>query len=156
MRAMCDSHFQFLAAQIDAYARSIEETDPGAFECWDLHFRLRVGVTLHAAIAELDERLAAEALAGQLPYDRTVSERIRKLYADWERPSARMVPRLKELWSKGCQVETGDEFKSAVLDARSMLTLSLDQLDESARQLKAGMRRSMAEVVDGVRRRMGA
>jgi len=153
---MLDSHFQFLDAQIDAYARSLESTDLNALDCWDLHLRLRVAVALHSAISELDERLAAEVLASRLPYDRAVSERLRKLYADWERPSTRIVPRLKELWGKGCQVQSGDDFKNAVLDARSMLALSLDQLDESARQLKAGMRRSMAEVVDGVRRRMGA
>jgi hypothetical protein len=52
--------------------------------------------------------------------------------------------------------EVAESFRDAILDARSILHLTLDQLEESARQLRAGQRRTMAEVVDGIRRRMGA
>ena len=153
---MYDGHFRFLAGLIRAYATASSADSSEPVATWELGARLEVACELHAAIAAFDQRIAQDVLAGRAPDDRAVALQVRDLYADWERHAARWVARLRAAEAAGDNVACAERFKAAVLDARSVLSLTLDQLDESARQLKHGQKRSMAEVVDGLRRRLGA
>ena len=156
MSTMFDSTFSFLDAQVGALLRAVAAGALDAIPAWELQVRLNVAVAAHRGISDLDEHLADENLKSAGPLDRDLAEQVRTLYADWDRAITPLVHRLKALESAGVKLTGSEPFKDAVLDARSILSLSLDQLDESARQLREGSRRSMPEVVDGIRRRLGA
>ena len=153
---MVETISRFVTDQLRAYNESGDAQGPAPLDCWDVEARIRVALAIFQVISDLDERLARTVMAQGGKFDRGTSEQIRELYAAWERPAARIVPQLKALRKAGTKVEGGDAFVNAVLEARSMLHLSLDELDETAAQLRRGEKRTMAEVMDGVRRRLGA
>lgn len=147
---------RFLTDQLQAYAESWQNDHDDALACWELEGRIKIALVLFGMIRDLDERLAKDPGVASATSNPSLSAELRKLYLQWERPTPHIAAQLKALWAKGFKVEGGDEFKDAVLDARCLLRISTDQLDESARQLTDGKRRTMAEVADGVRRRLGA
>jgi hypothetical protein len=153
---MAVSTTQFLNGQLAAYSESWQDEHASALACWELEARIKLAVALFEIIRDFDERLARDALAGKMQWDRPLADEIRELYAAWEKPTARIVPQLLEMSKGGFVVEGEEAFKGAVLDARSMLSFSLDRLEESARQAREGKTRSLAEVADGIRRRLGA
>jgi hypothetical protein len=153
---MVETISRFVTDQLRAYDESNASQDPTSIDRWDVEARIKVAMAIFQVINDLDERLARDAISQGSNFDRRTSERIRELYAAWERPAARIVLQLKALWTRGMEVEGGDAFADAVLEARSMLHFSLDELDQRAAQLQRGEKRTMAEVMDGVRRRLGA
>lgn len=153
---MVETISRFVTDQLRAYDESNAALGPGSLDRWDVEARIRVAMAIYQVINDLDERLARDVIAEGGDFDRPTSERIRELYAAWERPAAGIVVQLKSLWERGTKVEGGDAFADAVLEARSMLHLSLEELDQRAAQLRRGEKRTMAEVMDGVRRRLGA
>lgn len=153
---MFERHLRFLRALTDGFVSAAEHDSVATLEPWELELRFSNAVMIYEAIVGFDERVAQEVLAGEIADDRAIADGIRKLYADWERQSSPLVARLKLAEAAGEKLQGAEAFKEAVLDARSVLSLSLDQLDESVRQLRAGEKRSMGEVVDAIRRRVGA
>lgn len=153
---MVETISRFVTDQLRAYDQSSVSQDLSALDGWDVEARIRVALAIFQVISDLDQRLARDVMTRGDDFDRSTSERIRELYAAWERPAARIVPHLKSLWKRGIQVEGAEAFADAVLEARSMVHLSLGELDEAAAQLRRGEKRTMAEVMDGVRRRLGA
>jgi hypothetical protein len=153
---MIGSTAQFLSGQLSAFSKSWQAEHADALACWEMEGRIKVAVALFEVIRDFDERLAREALEGTITWDRALADEIRTLYASWERLTIHLIPQLKAASAKGFTVEGSEAFKSAVLDVRSVLNISLDRLEESARQAREGKTRPLAEVADGIRRRLGA
>jgi hypothetical protein len=153
---MIGSTAQFLSGPLSAFSESWREGHANALACWEIEGRIKVAVAIFEVIRDFDERLARDALSGAVTWDRTLADEIRKLYAAWEKLTIHIVPQLKAASARGFVVEGSEAFKTAVLDVRSVLNFSLDRLEESARQVREGKTRPLAEVADGIRRRLGA
>ena len=153
---MIGSTAQFLSGQLSAFSESWRDEHANALACWEIEGRVKVALALFEVIRDFDERVARDALAGAVTWDRALADEIRKLYAGWEKLTVHILPQLKALAGEGFNVEGGEAFKAAVLDVRSVLNCSLDRLEESARQAREGKTRPLAEVADGIRRRLGA
>lgn len=153
---MFERHLRFLRALTDGFVAASEHDKLDALKPWELELRFSNALMIYQAIVDFDERVAQEVLAGHVADDRALADGIRTLYGDWERQSPSLVARLKVAEAAGEKLAGAEPFKEAVLDVRSVLSLTLDQLDESARQFRSGQKRSMGEVVDAIRRRVGA
>jgi hypothetical protein len=152
---MVEAISRFVTDQLVTYDNSVSRDQANPPDRWNVEARIIVAMAIFEVIEGLDRRLAQVTEPDPVA-DRALSNRIRDLYATWERPAAKIVPQLKALWKQGVTVDGGDAFADAVLEARSMLSISLEELDERAAQLRRGEKRTMAEVMDGVRRRLGA
>jgi hypothetical protein len=78
------------------------------------------------------------------------------LYRAWESPAASLARRIDELQAEGHVIPGGDDFHRAVLQARATLAISLDRLERSARQARAGSLRSMGEIREELRAKLRA
>ncbi len=63
-----------------------------------------------------------------------------------------IAEQIDSLQASGASVKGAQEFKQAVLLARAVLDISLDRLEQSARQARDGRLRSVGEIRDELRR----
>jgi hypothetical protein len=147
----------FLALQLDAYARGWQDDrHVDALAAGELESRLKTALALFDHVRRIDHDMTHAAAAGNGTWDAASTERLFAFYREWEAPTARIAARIGQLEAAGARVDGAAAFKRATLQARSVLNTSIEQLERSARDARAGNVRPWAEIRDELRRQADA
>jgi hypothetical protein len=149
---MGGSTTQFLSDQLDSYTESWQRDHADALACWELEARLKIALGLFQAIRLVDQEMSQAVAEGRLSWDAVTTERLVGFYRSWEAPAGAIVRRARDLRSRGFEVEGAVEFERAALEAKGTLNISLDRLEQSARQAREGKLRPLGEIRDELRR----
>jgi len=117
-----------------------------------LEARLNTALALFDHVRRIDQQRTAELAASGKCWTRESAAALAELYREWEAPSKMIAEQIASLEASGGLVKGAEAFKQAVLEARSVLDISLDRLEQSARQARAGRLRSVGDIRDELRR----
>lgn len=106
--------------------------------------------------AALDEYRHIEALdrvpdEASFVFDRQTAVLLRQMFADWATHAEALLDRLGPNDSAGAEVKGVDELSRALGRTRAMLSVTLEDLDRAAEQLRTGKTHSLEEVRREVR-----
>jgi hypothetical protein len=147
---------QLLRQQLEGYAGAWSQESLDELTPQQLAAQLRVAIALYHSIFVLHEDLGPAPHPGQRTFDHAKAIEVEQLYQLWDVPSRMIWRRVTHLLEQGNRIESADEFRTVYLDVGSQIGVSIDQILEAQQQLREGKKIPHAEVVNGVRRRMGA
>ena len=143
---------EYLRHQLAGYAEGWKSDLRGSLAARELEARLRTALALFDHIWRIDQQRTAERTATGETWTRESSAALTELYREWETPSTVIAEQIASVQASGASVKGVEEFKQAVLQARAVLDVSLDGLEQSARQAREGRLRSVGEIRDELRR----
>jgi hypothetical protein len=143
---------EYLRHQLAGYAEGWKSDLRGSLAAWELEARLRTALALFDHVRRIDQQRTAELSAREETWTRESSAALTELYREWEAPSTMIAEQIASPQASGASVKGAEEFKQAVLQARAVLDVSLDGLEQSARQAREGRLRSVWEIRDELRR----
>jgi hypothetical protein len=147
---------EYLRHQLDGYGRGWDSDRAQVIAVWELEARLKTALALFEHVRRLDQQMSRELATSGSAWTREAAEYLLTFYRDWEAPTAQIATRIAELQAGGARIESSDEFKRATLEARSVLNVSIEQLERSARDARQGKLRPLAEIRDELRRQADA
>lgn len=147
---------EYLRHQLAGYAQGWTSNLPESLAAWELEARLNTALALFDHVRRIDQQRTAELSASGQTWTRESAADLTELYREWEVPTMIIAEQLASLEASGATVKGAEAFKQAVLVARSILDISLDRLEQSARQARDGRLRSVGEIRDELRRQVDA
>jgi hypothetical protein len=148
---MSETTAHFLSGQLDAYTESWHHDHIDALACWELEARLEVALALFHVIRRMDEEMCQQVAAGRLRWDVPAADQLLGFYRAWEAPADQIADRVSALRAKGFEVQGGQAFEQATLQAKSTLNIPMDRLEHSAQQAQEGKLRPVGEVRNELR-----
>ena len=147
---------QLLHEQLDTYSLAWQHQPPDAITARELAAQIRIAVALYRAIFDLHCDLGDIAQPGHPAFDYAKARQIEELYKRWDVPGRSIWSRVKKLRDDGHRIEGAEEFRDIYLEVGSLISIPIDHILEAQKQLREGRKIPHAEVVNAVRRRVGA